>query len=165
MSDTRRGRIFDLMIQVLIVISLIDFTISIIPGLPPMVEEALTVMEFIVVVVFSAEYLLRLVLAEKWYRSAFGFEGIGFIGSLAILFSHCGPAHLRRLAALSASAVSSAPTLWTDAAADWWGFSDPNRDCFLRDADHGAPLPLSGIYYCEREAQPGRSLEAFRDCL
>ena len=82
-SDTRRGRIFDLMIQVLIVISLIDFTLETIPGLPPALEEALTVMEFIVVVVFSAEYLLRLVLAEKWYRFAFSFEGI--VDLLAVL--------------------------------------------------------------------------------
>ena len=40
-------------------------------------------MEFIVVVVFSAEYLLRLVLAEKWYRFAFSFEGI--VDLLAVL--------------------------------------------------------------------------------
>lgn len=167
-SDTRRGRIFDLMIQVLIVISLIDFTLETIPGLPPALEEALTVMEFIVVVVFSAEYLLRLVLAEKWYRFAFSFEGI--VDLLAVLpFYLAIGVDLRTLRVLRlfrllrlfkilryGRTLRRIGGVWQEIRTEIVFFGMLTTVLLY--------LSAVGIYYCEREAQPD-VLGSIPDCL
>ena len=167
-SDTRRGRIFDLVIQVLIVISLIDFTLETIPGLPPALEEALTVMEFIVVVVFSAEYLLRLVLAEKWYRFAFSFEGI--VDLLAVLpFYLAIGVDLRTLRVLRlfrllrlfkilryGRTLRRIGGVWQEIRTEIVFFGMLTTVLLY--------LSAVGIYYCEREAQPD-ALGSIPDCL
>jgi voltage-gated potassium channel len=82
-NDTRWGRVFDLVIQALIVLSLVTFSIETLPNLSPSAKRWLHGVEVITVVIFTAEYLLRVLVAER--KSAFVFSFFGIIDLLAIL--------------------------------------------------------------------------------
>jgi voltage-gated potassium channel len=81
--ETRLGRLFDLMIQVLIVVSIVAFSIETIPGLSPTVIDLLDKLEIACVAVFTIEYLLRILVADRKLRFVFSFYGV--IDLLAIL--------------------------------------------------------------------------------
>lgn len=82
-TDTTLGRIFDLSIQTLIVLSLVSFSITTIPELSSTVRNALYYFEVFTVVIFSMEYILRIIVTnDRWgYISSF----YGIIDLLAIL--------------------------------------------------------------------------------
>lgn len=82
-NDTKLGRTFDLVIQVLIIISLISFTIETLPELPTGFRSVLSFIEIISVIIFTIEYVLRVYAAEKKLKFIFSFYGI--IDLLAIL--------------------------------------------------------------------------------
>lgn len=82
-SDTRAGRSFDLCIQLLIVLSLIAFSVETIPDLSPSTKRILNVFEVVTVAIFSVEYVLRLAVADRKIGFAASFFGI--IDLLAIL--------------------------------------------------------------------------------
>ena len=75
-NNTRGGRIFDLCIQFLIVLSLVSFSIETLPNLSESTIRILKIMEVIVVIIFTIEYLLRIVLSEKRLKFIFSFYGI-----------------------------------------------------------------------------------------
>ena len=81
--DSVSGRRFSLLIQLLIVLSLFTFSIETLPGLSPRATAILHVIEVTTVLIFTAEYLLRLALAEKRVKFIFRFGGL--IDLLAIL--------------------------------------------------------------------------------
>lgn len=82
-SDTLAGRVFDLTIQSLIVVSLISFSVETIPGLTDTQVAALNNIEALCILVFTAEYISRIVVASN--RIAFIFSFFGMIDLLAIL--------------------------------------------------------------------------------
>jgi voltage-gated potassium channel len=82
-TDTRAGRAFDLAIQALIVISLITFAVETLPDLPVGVQQFLAASEVVIVLLFTTEYLLRLLIADR--RLAFVFSFYGLIDLAAIL--------------------------------------------------------------------------------
>ncbi len=82
-SDSPTGRAFDLVIQSLIVVSLISFSLETIPDLTDGQQAALRWIEIVTVVVFTVEYCLRLVVSDNKLRYAFSFYGI--VDLLAIL--------------------------------------------------------------------------------
>ena len=82
-SDTKAGKYFDFFIQFLIVISLISFSIETIPDLSKTTKIILRYVEIITVFIFSMEYLLRLLIADKKLKFIFSFYGI--IDLMAIL--------------------------------------------------------------------------------
>jgi voltage-gated potassium channel len=82
-NDTRAGRAFDLAIQALIVISLVTFSIETLPNLSTRTERWLNAIELITVLIFTAEYLLRLLLTDRKLKFVFSFFGI--VDLLAIL--------------------------------------------------------------------------------
>nr|VFJ47924.1 MAG: voltage-gated potassium channel [Candidatus Kentron sp. FM]VFJ48034.1 MAG: voltage-gated potassium channel [Candidatus Kentron sp. FM]VFK07687.1 MAG: voltage-gated potassium channel [Candidatus Kentron sp. FM] len=75
-SDTVSGKVFDLFIQVVIVLSVISFSVETVPGLPPSVVRGLVLFEAITVIIFTVEYLLRILVAENKTRFVFSFLGI-----------------------------------------------------------------------------------------
>lgn len=75
-SDTRGARAFDLVIQALIVVSLVSFCIETLPDLSQNARRWLFAIEVATVAVFSAEYALRLTVAEKKLRFIFSFYGL-----------------------------------------------------------------------------------------
>jgi voltage-gated potassium channel len=82
-NDTKWGRVFDLAIQLLIVVSLISFSIETLPDLSATAREWLHFIEIGTVAVFTTEYLLRLWVSDRKRGYAFSFFGI--IDLLAIL--------------------------------------------------------------------------------
>ncbi|ORU95110.1 MAG: voltage-gated potassium channel, partial [Cycloclasticus sp. symbiont of Poecilosclerida sp. M] len=82
-SNTRAGCIFDLSIQVLIIISLISFSIDTLPDIDKSLKEFLSTLETFIVIVFTIEYLLRIILTSPSSKYIFSFYG--FIDIIAIL--------------------------------------------------------------------------------
>jgi voltage-gated potassium channel len=82
-SDTKSGRFFDLFIQALILLSLISFSLETLPDLNSKTKYILSLFELISVIIFSVEFILRIVLTKSPFRYVFSFFGI--IDLLAIL--------------------------------------------------------------------------------
>ncbi len=81
--DRGPGRIFAWFIQVVIVISIFDFTIETMPSISPELRSALWAFEVISIAIFTLEFLLRICFSKKGVRYAFTFFGL--IDILAIL--------------------------------------------------------------------------------
>jgi len=82
-SDTKLGRAFDISIQALIIISLVAFSIETLPDLSEEVYVLLNRIEVVIVIIFSIEYVLRIIVTEKKLSYIFSFYGI--VDFLAIL--------------------------------------------------------------------------------
>ncbi len=87
-SDTKAGKTFDLFIQAVIVISLVSFTIETLPDLSPTTRTCLRGIEIVSVIIFTVEYLARVLVASN--RPAFIFSFFGIIDLLAILPFYLG---------------------------------------------------------------------------
>jgi len=82
-NDSRTGKLFDIFIQVLIVLSLISFSIETIPNLDHLSLFFLKEFELFTVIVFSLELILRLVLTKPPLKYLLSFNGI--VDLLAVL--------------------------------------------------------------------------------
>lgn len=82
-NDTRWGRVLDFFILSLVVVSLVTFSIETLPNLSPTTHRWLYAIELVTVSVFTVEYLLRLLVADRKLSFAFSFFGV--IDLLAIL--------------------------------------------------------------------------------
>ena len=82
-TDHRAGRLFDLFIQALIVLSLISFSVDTLPDLSTSARQILRAIEMGTVAIFTAEYLLRIAVADR--RLGYIFSFFGIIDLLAIL--------------------------------------------------------------------------------
>lgn len=81
--DTFAGRVFDYIIQFLIIVSIISFSIETLPILSDELRSYLKLLELVIVAIFSIEYLLRIIVSNNSLKFIFSFEGI--IDLLAIL--------------------------------------------------------------------------------
>jgi len=82
-NDTRYGRILDLFIQFLILVSLVGFSVETLPDLTPSTRAILSLIETFCVVIFTIEYLLRISVADQKLKFIFSFYGL--IDLIAIL--------------------------------------------------------------------------------
>jgi len=82
-NSTKKGRYFDFFIQGLILISLISFSIETLPELPSNVNRFLEGLELFTIIIFTSEYLLRILVSSKPISYIFSFFGI--IDLLAII--------------------------------------------------------------------------------
>ncbi len=82
-TDTRRGKVFDLSIQLLIVLSLISFSIETLPNITERTKTLLRSFEVFSVAVFTIEYLLRVIVATN--KRAFLFSFFGIVDLCSIL--------------------------------------------------------------------------------
>lgn len=82
-TDTIHGKIFAFTIQLLIVVSLITFSMSTLPNLSELTIQVLYAIEAFTVAIFTAEYLLRIKVSDSKFGFIFSFYGI--IDLLAIL--------------------------------------------------------------------------------
>lgn len=81
--DTPEGRIFDLVIQALIIFSLLTFSFETLPDLSGSTRSLLGVLEAVIVILFTIEYALRIYVADRKTGYIFSFYGI--VDFLAIL--------------------------------------------------------------------------------
>lgn len=82
-NTTKKGKIFDYSIQVLILLSLVSFSFETLPDNSPATREFLKVFEYFCVIIFSIEYVVRIYVSEKPLKYIFSFYGI--IDLLSIL--------------------------------------------------------------------------------
>ncbi len=82
-NTTLKGRIFDNVVQMLILISLLGYALETLPNNPLMFKKLLKVIEIISAIVFSIEYALRIYVAKRPFKYIFSFYGM--IDFLAIL--------------------------------------------------------------------------------
>jgi len=75
-NSTRGGRLFDYLVQSVIVISLISFSIETLPDLSKSVTDTLQYVEVVCVMIFTVEYVLRILVAQKKLRFIFSFYGL-----------------------------------------------------------------------------------------
>lgn len=81
--DTRGGRVFDWVIQSLIIVSLISFSAETLPNLGAETSRILRYIQVITITIFTVEYLLRILVAEK--KLNYIFSPFGLIDLAAIL--------------------------------------------------------------------------------
>ena len=82
-TDTWQGRMFDHVVKGLILFSVISYSIETLPDLSDRAQHLLYTLEVAVVVVFTAEYALRLYVADR--KLSYVFSPLGIIDLLAIL--------------------------------------------------------------------------------
>jgi len=167
-GDTRPGRVFDLFVQSLIVLSLVSFSIETLPGLSERTRQILGISEAAIVAVFTVEYLLRAFVADRKLRFVFSFYGL--VDLLAILPFYIGIAVdlrsirivrlLRLFRVFKALRYSRAIQRLRDA------FTRIKEELVLFLVATVLLLYVSsvGIYYFEHGAQPGVFKSVFH-CL
>ena len=152
------GRFFDLAIQALIVLSLLSFAVETLPGLSERTHAWLRVMEIVTVLVFTAEYLLRVTVAN--HRLGFVFSFFGLVDLAAIL-----PFYLTTGLDLRSVRAARLLRLFRLFKLVWYGaairrchraFQIAREELILFLCLTGIVLYLAsvGIYYFERLAQP-----------
>ena len=82
-TTTKRGRYFDYFIQILILLSLVSFSLDTLPNLSYSTRVFLDYFEVISIVIFTIEFLLRIYVSKKPLSYIFSLYGI--IDILAIL--------------------------------------------------------------------------------
>lgn len=161
-NDTRSGRIFNLSIQFLIVISLLSFSIETLPDLSNQMVKWLRYLEIFTIVIFSFEYALRIFVSDRKLHYIFSFYGM--IDILAILpFYLSTGIDLRSIRVFRLFRLFRAfKLLQFSKAANRLGkaFKDVKEEfiVFLMAAMFVLYVSAVGIYYFENEVQP----EAFK---
>jgi voltage-gated potassium channel len=75
-NTTKKGKVFDFIIQVLIFLSLIAFSIETLPVLPEWIINSLIAFETFCIYIFLAEYILRVFVSKKPFTYIFSFYGV-----------------------------------------------------------------------------------------
>lgn len=161
-NDTRAGRLFDIAIQLLIVISLISFSVETLPDLAPAMQSFLRYTEIACVAAFTVEYLLRIVVAERPLGFVFSFFGLVDLAAILPFYVTTG-VDLRSLRAIRLLRLFRALKLVRYSAAIrrfHRAFIIAREELVLFASVTALLLYFAavGIYYCERDAQP----EVFR---
>jgi len=156
--NTTAGKVFDSVVQLLILISLVSFSIETLPGLSEKTKHLLRTIEVVTVVAFTVEYLLRLLVAEKKLR--FGFSFYGLVDLIAILPFYISTGidlrairvlrFLRAFRVFKFARYSRALRLYGRAFA----MIKDELYLFFTAALLLFYVSAVGIYYFEREAQP-----------
>jgi voltage-gated potassium channel len=75
-NDTKLGRAFDIVIQFMIVASIVVFSFETLPNLTFYQRDILQALEYIFVLIFTLEYILRIYVADKKTNYMFSFYGV-----------------------------------------------------------------------------------------
>ena len=164
-NDTKWGRVFDLAIQFLIVVSLVTFSIETLPNLSDTQQQWLRRLEVAIVGIFTAEYLLRVIVAEK--KTAYVLSFFGLVDLLAILpFYLASGIDLRSLRAFRLLRLFRAFKMvrYSKAIRRLHRALLIAREelvLFLCVATLLLYFSAVGIYYCEHDAQPDKFASVF----
>lgn len=157
-NTSKKGKIFDYFIQILILFSLITFSIETLPNNSERTIKFLKLFEIFCICIFSTEYLLRIYVSKKPLKYIFSFFGI--IDLLAILpFYLRGSVDLRALRAFRIFRIFRALKLirYNKALNRFHIAAKIVREeiiLFLIVTSIFIFLASAGIYYFENEAQP-----------
>ncbi len=152
------GRTFDFAVMGLILFSLVTFSIETLPHLSPSTEHILWCIELVTVIAFTAEYVLRIIVADNKRRFIFSFYGLidllailPFYLSLGIDLRSIRILRLFRLFRLLKLARYSLAMRRFHRALM---IAREEMVLFGMSALFLLYLSAVGIYYCENEAQP-----------
>lgn len=157
-NTTKKGRYFDYVIQLFIVLSLVSFSIETLPDLQDKLRVRLQYFEVFSVIVFSVEYLLRVWVSKRPIKYIFSFYGI--IDILAILpFYLVGFLDLRFLRAFRILRIFRAlKAIRYNKALQRFGLAfklvKEEIVLFIACTIILIFITSAGIYYFENEAQP-----------
>lgn len=157
-NDTKGGQLFDISIQILIVFSLIVYSIGTIPDLNPLLKTFINWADIVCYIIFTIEYFSRIYISKKPLKYMFSFYGIiDLIAILPFLFSR--NIDLRALRALRVLRIISALKIsrYSESLKRFAiaiKIIKPELILFLIVSNVFIFLSASGIYYFENEAQP-----------
>lgn len=159
-NDTVGGRAFDLVIQVLILASLVSFSVETLPNLTDRTRTFLETTETILVGVFTLEYLLRLAVANSKFQFVFSFFGLVDLAAILPFYLATG-LDLRSLRAVRLLRLFRVFKLFRYSQAILRlrrAFMVAREEIvlFMLAALILLYLAAVGIYYFEREAQPDK---------
>lgn len=75
-ADTREGKLFDISLLVIILISVALVVLESVPAILEQNESFLKITEWVITIIFSIEYILRIAIVKKPFRYIFSFYGI-----------------------------------------------------------------------------------------
>lgn len=75
-NKSKRSHYFAYLIQFLIVLSVITFSIETLPNLDPQYRSLLSIIELVCVIIFTFEYISRIYVSEKKLKFIFSFFGL-----------------------------------------------------------------------------------------
>jgi len=75
-NDSTPSRVFNIFIQIVVIISILNFSILTIPNLSPSTKQILDFIEIIATIIFTIEYILRIYVAQNKLKYIFSFYGI-----------------------------------------------------------------------------------------
>lgn len=87
-ADTRTGKIFDVALLAVILVSVILVMLESVPGIREIHHNKLVILEWIITGIFSLEYLLRILIVKKPWKYILSFYGI--IDFLAVIPTYVG---------------------------------------------------------------------------
>lgn len=157
-DDTVTGRIFNVLIYSLILLSVITFSIETLPNLDGRIRDIFALLEKMTVAVFTLEYALRLYVADNKVRYIFSFYGIIDLAAILPFYILSG-LDLRSLRAFRMLRLfQTLKLLRYNKAMHRFSkaFTIAREELVLFCAVTLVLLYLSavGIYYFENEAQP-----------
>jgi len=156
-TSTKSGKIFDYLIQFLILLSLIAFSIETLPNNSPKLIELLYNFEVFCISIFTVEYLLRIFVSNKPLSYIFSFYGI--IDFLAIIPYYLSSIDLRFLRAFRIFRIFRALKLirYNKALNRFriaYGLIKEELMLFMMVILILLFIVSAGIYFFENEAQP-----------
>lgn len=87
-ADTPQGKLFDVVLLILILLSVVFVMVESIPGLSTQIYDYLYIGEWIITIFFSIEYILRIISVKKPFRYIFSFYGIiDFLSTIPLYLS------------------------------------------------------------------------------
>lgn len=87
-ADTREGKLFDLILLLVIIISVALVMFESVPGVREEYRQLLKISEWIITVIFTLEYILRVSIVRKPWKYIFSFYGI--IDLLSVIPTYVG---------------------------------------------------------------------------
>jgi len=75
-TDLISGKVFAYFIQFLIIVSIVTFSIDTLPNLSQKTKNILSIIEVVTILIFTIEYILRIVVTEHRLRFIFSFYGL-----------------------------------------------------------------------------------------
>lgn len=157
-KDTIAGRWFDISIQVLIIFSLIVYSLSTLPNLAPFWRKVLNILDISCYIIFTVEYLARIYITEKKLKYIFSFYGI--IDLIAILpFLLASEVDLRSIRALRVFRIISALHIsrYNESLVRFslaLKIIRPELVLFFIVTNVFLFLAAAGIYFFEKDVQP-----------
>ena len=164
-TDTPAGRVFDLIVLVLIAVSLITFSLETLPNLPAAAHKAFAFSEIVITLLFTLEYGLRIVTAPR--KKDYIFSLYGIVDLIAILpFYVASGIDLRALRAVRMLRIFRILKLagYSKVIIDFGQAIRHAKEQFIIFAIAALVVlyvSAAGIYYFEHEAQPQQFASIF----